>query len=396
MARQALVVPEAVGEVELVDEVLQRFGFAPAVEVSSLDAALVRLHQQHFDLLVVPVGGSSAVDLAALEREIRQRERTFVIGTGPRPDAALILQAMRAGVHEFLVSPPDPTELAAAVDRLVRRGEQETAQGQTIAVYSAKGGVGTTTLAINLAFAIARHAARKRVALVDFAVAGGDVRVLLNLKAAYDIGDLMARMQRVDADLLTSILTPLEGGVWVLPSAERPVVAELVDAAAATAVLDQLRRNFGYTVVDCEHHLTERTLAALDLADRILLVTQLNVAALRSTQRTIELAQRLGYPEDKLLVVVNRHEAKDVLTLSDAADLLGQPVYFHLPNDYRVSAAAQAKGVPVLLHEPSSKLSESLLALAAKMAGGATPSRNGNRSGAPSSRFGRLLGFGRK
>ena len=395
MAKRALVVQGAVGDTGPVEEVLQRFGFAPSVEVPSLDAALERLHEEPFDLLLVPLTRSSGVEIPTLEREIRQRERTFVIATAPKPDPELILQAMRAGVHEFLVSPPDPTELAGALDRLMRRGEQDVKQGMAIAVYSAKGGVGTSTVALNLAFALAKQQARVRVALVDFVVSGGDVRVLLNLKPAYDIGDLLARMQRIDADLINSILTPMDGGVWVLPSTERPEVAELVDAAAAATIVGQLRNHFAFTVLDCEHHLTERTLAALDLADRILLVTQLNVAALRSTQRTLELAMRLGYPDEKLSVVVNRHQGSDVLSLSDAADLLNRPVYFHLPNDYKVSTASQARGVPVLVHEPSSKLSEAYLALAAKVSGTGATARNG-RTGASASRLSRLLGFGRK
>lgn len=395
MSKRALVVEGAVGDAGPVEEVLQRFGFLPSVEAPSLDAALARLHEEHFDLLLVPLARGAGVELATLEREIRQRERTFVIATAPRPEPELILQAMRAGVHEFLVAPPDPTELSGALDRLMRRGEVDVKQGAAIAVYSAKGGVGTTSVALNLAFALAKQQARARVALVDFVVSGGDLRVLLNLKPAYDIGDLLARMQRIDADLINSILTPMEGGVWVLPSTERPEVAELVDAAAAATIVGQLRGHFAFTVLDCEHHLTERTLAALDLADRILLVTQLNVAALRSTQRTLELAQRLGYPDEKLQVVVNRHQGNDVLTLSDAADLLNRPIFFQLPNDYKVSAASQARGVPVLVQEPSSKLSEAYLALAAKVSGTGSAARNG-RSTTSASRIGRLLGFGRK
>jgi pilus assembly protein CpaE len=202
-------------------------------------------------------------------------------------------------------------------------------------------------------------------------------------------------MERLDADMLSSVLTPVEGGVWVLQSAESPDVAEIIDANAAATIIAQLRTQFGYTVVDCEHHLTERTLAALDMADRVVLVTQLNVAALRSAQRTLELTQRLGYSDDKVAVVVNRHQGGDVVSLADAADLLGRTVFFHLPNDYRVSAVSQTKGVPVVLQDPSSRLAQSYSALAAKVVGGAVSARNG-KAGQSSSKISRLLGFGRK
>jgi pilus assembly protein CpaE len=396
MQRRALIVDGAVGQaVEATEEVLQRFGFAGSQTSPSLDEAVSRLRDEHADLLLVPLSAANAMDLATLERTVRQREGLFVIGTAPRPDSELILSAMRAGVHEFLVSPPDPRELAAALDRLLRRSERELHQGSTIAVYSAKGGLGTTTLAVNIAFALAKYQAKSRVALVDFVVSGGDLRLMLNLKSAYDIGDLMARMQRIDAELLTSILTPLDHGVWALPAAERPEVAELVDAGAAATIIGQLRTHFGFTVLDCEHHLTERTLAALDLADQILLVTQLNVAALRSTQRTLELAQRLGYGNDKLRVVVNRYQGSDVVSLRDAADLLDRPVFHSLPNDYKSALASQTRGVTVAAHDPSSKLAESYAGLAAKLSGSPTAPLNGK--GAPSgSRIGRFLGFGKR
>lgn len=393
MQRRAVVVTGAVAELELVDEVLGRFGFAPLVVADGFDAALARVREERVDLLLVPLAQAEGLALASLERAIRQHEGTFVIGLAPRAESALIVQAMRAGVHEFLLSPPDPTELAGAVDRLMRRGSREASRGSIVAIYSAKGGLGTTSLAVNLAFALARQETRARVALADFVLGGGDVRVLLDLKVSYDIGDLVARMQRVDADLLTSILTPVEGGVWVLPSTERPEVTELVDATAASAVLEQLRGNFPYTVVDCEHHLTERTLAALDAADRVLLVTQLTVPALRSAQRTLALAERLGYDDEKVRVVVNRNQSGDVISLKDAGDLLERDVFAALPNEYRASEAAQARGLPLLLHEPASRLAVAYNDLAARVAG--SPYARNGKPPVRGSRIGRLLGFGK-
>lgn len=393
MQKNVLVVSRAVGNLAVVDEVLQRFGFAPAVQVDGVGEGLELLRKERFDLAFLPLSEVGTLQLAEVERLVRQQELPYIIGTAPRPEPELIVQALRAGVHEFLVSPPDPTELTTAVDRLFRRTVGREAQpGSVIAVYSAKGGLGTTSIALNVAFGLARSQPTARVAVADFVVSGGDVRVLLDLKAEYDIGDLMARMERIDAELLQSILAPVEGGVWVLPSTEKPEVAELVDAAAAATIIGQLRTHYAYTVLDCEHHLTERTLAALDLADTILLVTQLNVAAMRSTQRTLALAERLGYGSDKIKVVVNRYQGNDVLSLKDAAELLDRPVFFNLPNDYRSSAAAQAKGLSVFGHDSTSRLAQSYTELAARLAGAEHPSRNG-KSRAPGSRIGRLFGI---
>src|SRR5206468_3573816 len=124
----------------------------------------------------------------------------------------------------------------------------------------------------------------------------------------YDIGDLAVKMDRVDEELLFSVLSATTGGVWVLPASENEEVADLLDATAAASILNHLRAQFS-VVVDCEHHMSDRTLAAFDAADRIVLVTQLIVPALRSTKRSLELWGRLGYPDPKLFVFVRRHQA---------------------------------------------------------------------------------------
>jgi pilus assembly protein CpaE len=398
MPRKALIVDGAAGPHDVVTDVLTRFGFGTAEELPSLDAALKRLHGEHFDIVIVPVQEAESLQLAALEREIRSGRSSFVIGTAPSADPQLILRAMRAGIQEFLVFPPEPKDLASAIDRLVRRSHSEHARGQVIAVYSSKGGLGNTSIAVNLSYGFARNRPESRVAVVDLVVADGDVRVLLNLRPAYDMGDLVRKLDRVDAELLNSLLTPCAGGVWALPGPDSPEADEILDATTLGTIVEHLRANFAVTVLDCEHHLSERTLTALDSADRILLVTQLSVAALRSTQRTLTLCRRLGYPDEKLCVVINRYQSGEVLSLNDATEVLKTEIFWKLPNDYRTSAAAQTKGVPVGQLSGESKLAWSYAQMAAKL-GGTSAELGGNGAEAArtsSSRLKQMFGITKK
>ena len=181
-----------------------------------------------------------------------------------------------------------------------------------------------------------------------------------------------------------------------MPAPDRPEADELVEAGTIGTIIQHLRQNFLFTVLDCEHTLNERTLAALDAADRIVLVTQLNVAALRSAQRTVALCTRLGYSKEKVCVVVNRHQSGEVLSPADAEDVLKAPIYYKLPNDYRVASGAQTNGQPVAEFDPASKLAWSFSQLAAKLGGATASATNGthHQNGAGASRLKRL--FARK
>lgn len=394
MWKNALIVGESNGTVEAISGVLKRFGFGTPEVAADLDSALERLNGAHFDLVILPVDGIEPTRAVALERAVRQASATSFVGTAPRTDSELILRAMRTGVHEFLVSPPDPGELATAVDRLTRRHHADPRHGMVFAIYGSKGGLGNTTIAVNLARALAGNNPEARVALADLVVSSGDVRVLLNLKPQYDVGSVVQKLDRLDADLLNSLLTPSGEGVWVLPGTEDPELDDILDATSVTAIIDQLRAHFAFTVLDCEHHMSGRTLAALDEADKILLTTQLTVPALRATQRAIQICERLGYPNDKLFIVVNRYQATDVLTAADAASLLKRDIQWKLPNDYRTTAAALMRGVSVMEQDAASKLAWSFTQLAAKLGGGG-PARhaNGNAAGGRGSRLRRILGI---
>jgi pilus assembly protein CpaE len=345
--RKALIVAGAAGSHETAASVLTRFAFGEPSVSADVSAALTELQHQTYDLLVLPLQELDALQLAAVERALRGGRVALTIGTAPRAEPELILRAMRSGIQEFLVYPPDPKDLSSALDRLLRRGGTNGQRGTVFALYSSKGGLGTTTIAANLVHALAKGHRDSRVAIADLVVTNGDVRVFLNLKPAYDLGDLVKKLDRVDAELLYSLMTPYREGIWALPGPDNPESDDLLDGATISTIVEHLRSHFAFTVLDCEHHMSERTLAAMDLADRVLLVTQLNVPALRSTQRSLAICRRLGYPNDKMCVVVNRFHSGEVLSLTDATDVLKCEVFWKLPNDYRTSAGALMKGIPV-------------------------------------------------
>ena len=390
--RQALVVAGAAGPADTAAGVFARFGFADVAQAPSVAHVLDGPEQGRFDLLVVPLQDVTPLQLAALEREVRTGRFTFIIGTAPRPDPELILRAMRSGIHEFLVFPPDPAELAGAVDRLMLRAPSGGAggRGRVIAVHSGKGGVGVTTVAVNLAHSFARNDPQTRVALADLVVGGGDVRVMLDLRGGYDMGHLAQKLDRVDAQLLNSLLTPVRGGVWALPSPDDPELDEALGGDVTAAAIEVFRSNFAFTLLDCEHHLSERTVAALDAADRILLVAQPTIPALRAAQRTAALCRRLGYADEKMMVVLNRHRPElDVLSVDDAATAVGAPIAFTLPNDYALCAQALTRGVAVAEVAPEAMLSAAFAELAAHLGG--APARPATAHANGSGRLGRIL-----
>ncbi|HEX6316782.1 MAG TPA: response regulator [Gemmatimonadaceae bacterium] len=382
MSRLALVISEPGETDETLEQLLQRHGYSRIVHNPSVMQALVTLEQQPVDLLVVPIETVDESQLAVIDRLNRRERHMSIIATGESTDPSLMLKAMRAGVQEFLLRPIIPTELQSALERLARRTTSAVADGQVYAVFGSKGGVGTSTVAVNLAHALTLVQSDAQVAVADFALPGGDVRLLLNVRPPYDLADIASKVNRLDRDLLHSVMVPALDRLWVLAAPERPEADEELDAAVSTAVVKQMRTAFNYSVLDCEHRLNDRSLAALDAADRILLLTELKVPALRAAQRMIGVFRRLGYPNEKLGVVVNRYQSEDVVSPSEAAEVLKAEIFFRLPNDYPTCSRASTDGVPVSTIAPQSKLAAAYRQLASRLSGVSEQDRhsaNGSR-----------------
>ena len=381
MSRKAIIVSADADIDPTLEQLLQRHGYSRTAH-RTMAEALVAVEQNPIDLLVFPMEDVDEFQLAALDRLNRRERQTGIIATGASAEPALLMRAMRAGIQEFLVQPFVEVELMAAVERVTRRTAGAVSDGQVYAVFGSKGGVGASTVAVNLGHALTQAHPDARVAVADFALPGGDVRLLLNVRPAYDLGDIASKIERIDSDLLHSVMVPATDRLWVLAAPERPEADEEVDANVSAMVVRQMRAAFNFTVLDCEHRLNDRTLAALDAADRIILLTELKVPALRAAQRMIGVFRRLGYPNEKLGVVVNRYQSEDVVSPSEAAEVLKSDIYFRLPNDYPTCSRASTDGVPVGVLAPQSKLSTSYRQLALRMSGLSEPgaqNTNGSR-----------------
>lgn len=365
-------------------------GFAAVDVVTGYADLRARLRAPDVSLLFVALAELHAADFATLEQELRQAPHVRAIGTAPTKDADLVLAALRAGVTEFLVTPADADSLRAAVQRVVTIAAPaaKANDSQVFTVYSAKGGLGNSTVAMTLAWALAQRTKRP-VAFVDFTTTGAGARVMLRVQPLYDIGSIASNPSRIDREFLRSVLVPHDSGVHVLAAPDEIDAADPLDATSAARLLEVLRLDYPFIVVDVDHHFSDGTLAGLDAASRILLVTQLDVPALRSTQRSLGVFTRLSYDADRVAVLLNRRNGREQITISDAERVLGHRVDFKLPNDYESCAAAITQGAFVGEHAPTSPFVTAVQTVAMTLAGGDADATSDTGGG---SRLRRLFG----
>ncbi|MBV8859953.1 MAG: AAA family ATPase [Acidobacteria bacterium] len=322
--------------------------------------------------VVIALGAEPEASLRFVERLAREFPRTAVICAARDSSPDTILRSIRAGAREFLRLPVRPEEFATVYQRTAEfcavQPETPKKRGRVISVFSSKGGTGTTFVATNVAAAISQP-----TVLLDLNLQAGDLGLFLGVEPKFSIADLVENRERVDDTLLRSYLTPHTSNLSLLAAPREADSADDIEAEHVFQVLEILRERFEYVVVDPQHTFDSITLAALDQSDEILLVLTLDIPAIRSTQRALQIFDRLGYPRHKLHVVVNRFSKQIDLDLRQVERFLGERVAGYVQSDYRTAVNSINLGQPLVTSEPQSKIATELRQIAARFCGGVQP-----------------------
>jgi pilus assembly protein CpaE len=231
-----------------------------------------------------------------------------------------------------------------------------------IAVFSSKGGCGTSFIATNLAVAT-----NARTALVDLNLQAGDLPLFLGIDPKYSFADMAENRARLDDSLINSFVAPYSSNLWLLAAPKEADSADEIEPEHVFDVLQRLRESFEYIVLDPQHTFDSITLAALDLSDEIVLVLTLDIPAIRSTQRALEIFDRLGYPRKKIRIVVNRWSKQIDLDLRQVEKFLGEPVIGFIPSEYQTAVTSINLGQPLVKSDPSCKISMEIKRIASTL-----------------------------
>ncbi len=334
--------------------------------------AIEKVRKHRPDIVLMDINMPDMDGITASQRITGEFPDTQIIMMSVQSETDYIRRAMVAGARDFLTKPFSLDELLTAIHNAHQRRldmpaaapavqarpaidgatgialpSEKTDQGKVIAVYSPKGGAGCTTLAVNLAAALARN--KYSTVLVDGSLQFGDINIVMNLKSKTSILDLVERSEELDAELITSVVTSHPSGLKIMTAPPRPEMAEAVKVHHVEALVKQLSQLYSFVVVDTSARLDDMTLAWLDGADRVLLVVQPELPAITHASRFLDLANELGYEKDKVKLVVSGVQQKQGISPADVAKALKRPSPFIIPDDGPVTREAINRGVPVVL-----------------------------------------------
>jgi pilus assembly protein CpaE len=321
--------------------------------------------------------------------EIIRQKMPFVqvVVLSVQGDQNYMRRAMQAGACDFLTKPPMPDELVSGIRRAGKMAREErskvgqvyvatpsggaqpvaarvSSQGKVIMVYSPKGGTGCTTIAVNLAVAFRNE--ETRVVLVDANLQFGDVAIFLNEQGKNTILDLAPRVEELDPDVVEEVMIKHAGtGIHILASPSRPEHGEKVNAEQFSRLLRYLRQLYAYVVVDTCTYLNDVTLAVLDVADSVVLVTTQDIPSIKNDRLFLDLLTTLSVPVDKIAFVMNKFDKRiAAITPEKVGENLKQEVLAVIPLDERTVIPAVNRGVPFMIDNKTQPAARGIYMLA--------------------------------
>ncbi|MDQ2853672.1 MAG: response regulator [Chloroflexota bacterium] len=379
MATKVLVVDDDLNIQRVLVFALKQEGYEVMVAPDG-EAGVAMALEAKPDLILMDVA-MPKLDGYAATQQIRAAEkggRVPIIMLTTEAEVEQRVKGLRAGADDDIVKPFHPLELMARIKALLARGGPTAAKttsadaptlGRLCLFYPAKGGVGTTTIAINTAIALAREM-RRRTALIDANLQFGDLRVFLDL--GLDTPSIVNAINEpdLDLDLFRKLIVHHRAGIELLLAPPSPASADIVmerqrqAPAVLTNLLGLARRLYDYTLVDMSQNIDDFNLQLFDEADVIYLVMTADLSCLKNVPLVLETMDSLGYEKGKVQLVLNRSNAYTGINVSNAESALGRKIDYHVINEYRGAISALNSGEPFMSSRPDSALGKSVLEFA--------------------------------
>jgi pilus assembly protein CpaE len=335
------------------------------------------IRQSALDVAIISLDADSNKAMQLIAQLSAEAPDLALLAVSGKNDGQAILQALRCGAREFLTAPVQLEEMITALQRLGRtRGNGESTPGSNgapkeslvISVVGSRGGVGCTSIAVNLGASLAQSPG-KSIALVDLDLALGDADVALDLIADHTLADIALNIDRLDMTFLRRSLAKHASGLSLLPHPIQMEDAGLIREEHLQRVITLLRASYTHLLLDLSKSFSPTDVTALRMSDVILLVAQLELSSLRNVVRMLLTLSAEEALAERVHVVLNRVGGESEISLKKAEETIGKPIFWQIPNDPKLLADARNQGVPLVTLAPKSKVQQSFAGMARALDG---------------------------
>jgi pilus assembly protein CpaE len=391
-ARIRVVIVDDVPEAR--DNVQKLLQFAGDVQVIGQGGtgreAIELARKLHPDVILMDVSMPEMDGISATQAITGQFPGVAVIMCSVQTDTDTLRRSLQAGARDFLFKPFGLEELSNSIRNAHQAsraqlnataglaastalmGQEEQTRAKMFAAFSPKGGVGRSTLVTNLAVAT-KLATDKRVLLIDGNLPFGDLAVMLNLTTPKTIFELAANVNHLDPDFVSEVLVAHSSGVRVLLAPPSPQDAEGITADQLRTIIGQLLPMFDYVFVDTRSSFDESQLALLDMADQVLLTLTMEMTAIKAAKQYLEVAELLGYPVEKTMLVLNRFSTQSQISVEDIETHLKGALKGRIPDEPNLVLRSINEGVPIALSDPDTRYTRAINNLASLLTEGLVP-----------------------
>lgn len=357
------------------DNVKTLLSFEKSIEVigeaENGEEAVFITREARPDIVLMDINMPVMDGIKATEEISLSVPETTVVIMSVQGEYEYIRKAMAAGARDFLNKPFSGEDLTRTIlkayeleskrrERSAVSGVAEEVRSKIITVFSTKGGVGKTTIASNLAVSIARTT-KKRVALVDLDLQFGDIAIMLNVSVKNTISDLIKEINQLDEDLMDEYMVTHFSGVRVLPAPVKPEYAEYITSSHVEKIIKVLGESYHYIVIDTSASFHETVLTSLDMSDRILFISTLDLPTIKNVKAGLDIMESLRYPDEKINIVLNKASEQFGIKYKDFESTLKRPIWYYVPEDSQTVITSANKGFPFVMTRTETRVAKAII-----------------------------------